>query len=105
MIEAIFFSKSEKLVGFNVKGHSGYAEAGFDIVCSAVSSASYLTANTITEVLKIPANVTVNDGDMELHIDIKNADACKTILEGFRLHLVSLGEQYKKYIHVKFTEV
>ena len=30
--------KHGRLVGFEAKGHSGYAEAGEDIVCAAVSA-------------------------------------------------------------------
>ena len=30
---------------FSVSGHSGSAEIGKDIICSAVSSASYMTVN------------------------------------------------------------
>lgn len=49
MIKAVFAVKGEKFIGFTVKGHSGYAESGNDIICAGVSSALMLTVNTITD--------------------------------------------------------
>ena len=43
MIKAVFAVKGEKFIGFTVKGHSGYAESGNDIICAGVSSALMLT--------------------------------------------------------------
>ena len=37
MIKAVFAVKGEKFIGFTVKGHSGYAESGNDIICAGVS--------------------------------------------------------------------
>ena len=52
MLSAKFFVlESGTIVGFEILGHSGYAESGKDIVCSAVSSAAYMTENNITDVM------------------------------------------------------
>ena len=48
MIYAEFFTRQEKLYGFKISGHAGYADKGEDIVCASVSSAVQLVANTIT---------------------------------------------------------
>ena len=51
MIFVRFLSEaSGNLVGFVMEGHAGYADPGEDIVCAAVSSVAYMTANTITEI-------------------------------------------------------
>lgn len=94
------------LCGFHVYGHSGYGEAGSDIVCAAVSSAVYLVANTITDVLHIPAHTQVMDGDLLLHVPSGDAKACRDIFEGLRLHLCDqLAVQYPQDINVSFLEV
>ena len=49
MIQVIFTVKDNDICGFEISGHSDYAEEGSDIVCAAVSSAALMTANTITE--------------------------------------------------------
>ena len=39
MTTATFFSEGSRIVGFEIKGHTGHAPAGEDIVCAAVTSA------------------------------------------------------------------
>ena len=64
MTEVKFLADKKCLYGFIISGHSSVNcddEEG-KIVCSAVSSAAYMTANTITEIQHINADVTENDG-------------------------------------------
>ena len=93
------------LVGFRISGHSGFAESGSDIVCAAVSSAVIMSANTITEVQHINADVTESDGFVNLNLSKSDAEKSRDILGGLRLHLTALSEQYSKDIKVKITEV
>lgn len=93
------------LVGFSMRGHAGYGEAGTDIVCAAVSSAAYLTANTITEILHADAQVSVYDSRMDVQIVRRDARMCRDILAGFKLHLLALEEQYPENIRVSYLEV
>lgn len=95
------------LVGFRITGHSGFAESGSDIVCSAISSAAYMTANTVTEIIKVSAEIDVNeaDGGMLLRVFQKDATACRDVLQGFKLHMLALEEQYSDYMIVNNTEV
>ncbi len=105
MIKVEFFGTPLTL-GFSISGHSGFAEEGSDIICSAVSSAAFMTANTITEVLNItPVELSVSDGNMYLKLDELSAHKCSDIMKGFVLHLSSLSEQYKQYIKVTISEV
>ena len=101
----LFQSDSELLIGFHLAGHAGAGQYGEDIVCAAVSSACYLVANTVTEILHIDARVTVQEGDMTFTISRKDAPACQPLLSGLRLHLTQLGSQYPDHILVKTTEV
>lgn len=69
------------------------------LVCASVSSAAYMTANTITEIIGDKADIEVNDGEMILNV--KNpSDKTIAILEGFKLHIQQLEEQYKDCIKV-----
>ena len=106
MIKVKFFhSKDDAPLGFAISGHSGYAEAGADIVCSAVSSASYLVANTIIEIMKIDACTDVSDGMMKITIPKDCATKTKDILLGFELHIKELTEQYPKNVTITTSEV
>lgn len=104
MIKVEFFGTSPNL-GFCISGHSGYAEEGFDIICATVSSAAYMTANTITDVIGAAPELKVKDGYMYLKLRPDDAQRCSDILDGFVLHMLSLSEQYKQYITVTISEV
>ena len=105
MITVTFNCSGNLICGFEILGHSGFSEEGSDIVCAAVSSAVYLAANTITEILHINADVTENDGFMSLSLSKREAVNSAVVLDGLRLHLTALSEQYTKYIKVKNSEV
>lgn len=105
MTTVIFQKQGDLLLGFKVKGHSGYAEEGEDIVCSAISSATIMAANTITEILNIKANLTVGDGILELELPQNEAEKADAVMQGLLLHLNALKEQYSKYIKLNFSEV
>lgn len=92
-------------VGFSVRGHAGYGEAGTDIVCAAVSSAAYLVANTVTEILHADAIAFASEGRMELQMNRRDASMCRDLLAGFKLHLLGLEEQYPENIRVSYLEV
>ena len=96
-----------ELVGFRITGHSGFAESGSDIVCASISSVAYMVANTITEIIRVSAEIDVDEenGDMLLRVFQKDATACRDILQGFKLHMLALEEQYSDYMIVNNTEV
>lgn len=66
-----------------------------------------MTANTITEIIRVSAEIDVNeaDGGMLLRVFQKDATACRDILQGFKLHMLALEEQYSDYMIVNNTEV
>lgn len=100
MITVKFFTERGNLQGFEVKGHSGLAERGNDILCAAVSSACYMTVNTLTEVLKSDVNVKVNeDGYMKAVIKNETSEA-ENLLKGFQMHINALAKDYQKNLKV-----
>ena len=89
--------------GFSVKGHCT-ADANDElgrIVCASVSSAAYLVANTITEVIKDEADISVNEktGEMLLSVPVPSNET-KVVICGFKLHIEQLSEQYPDCIKV-----
>ena len=96
-----FLADSKGLYGFEISGHSSVScddEIG-KIVCAAVSSAAYMTANTITEIIGDKAVAKVNDGEM--FFSVKEPDiASVKVLEGFKLHLTELSNQYSSNIKI-----
>ena len=105
MIRAVFFKNCEGLLsGFYISGHSEMAEAGNDVLCAFVSSAAYLTANTVTEIIGADADAEAEDGEMRLTVNEKLTE-CQTILAGLILHLEETEKQYPENLNVTITEV
>lgn len=104
MIFVDFFAAQGALTGFSAHGHADAAPHGEDIVCAAVSSACLLTANTITEVLHLPAEAKMEDGFLQLQLCGDTAPA-QVPLKGLKLHLSALAEQYPQSIQVLISEV
>ena len=105
MTSVKFLSKDESLYGFEIKGHSS-VDCNDDegkIVCAAVSSAAYMTANTITEIIGDDCNITVDDALMRVKV-ISPSEKTVAVLEGLKLHLTELSKQYSKRIKIT-TEV
>ncbi|MBQ8001593.1 MAG: ribosomal-processing cysteine protease Prp [Ruminococcus sp.] len=102
MTAVCFITSEELIIGFELKGHSDYAEEGSDIVCAAVSSAAYMTANTITDILCLEAEATADDGYMMMRLSSQDALKAQDILRGFELHMKELSQQYQNNIKVVF---
>ena len=98
MTKATFYFDGNVPYGFLISGHSGFAEDGEDIVCASVSSASYMVANTITEILKVNADINVSDAKMKLIVNKEQRHITKDILLGLKLHLEGLEEQYPEFL-------
>ncbi|MFR2561614.1 MAG: ribosomal-processing cysteine protease Prp [Anaeromassilibacillus sp.] len=62
-------------MGFRISGHSGSGEEGNDIICAAVSSAAYMTANTVTEIIGVEAQVAAEEGYMLVRIPASSRTA------------------------------
>lgn len=106
MIKADFYTiKTGELLGFCISGHSNYAKSGNDIICASVSSAAYMVANTITDVIHAIADIEIDDGYMYFMIQRKYIPSCQNILAGLKLHLITLEEQYSNNISVNYMEV
>lgn len=94
MTTAKFLFSDDIIVSFELSGHSGAGEEGTDIVCSAVSSAVYMAANTIIEIMKLNPETVVRNGYLKLSMNLDDARKSKMITDGLYLHLSELQGQY-----------
>ena len=100
MTTVTFHSAQGRIDGFLVEGHSGYAEAGADIVCAAVSAAVGLTECTINEVLGLRAPVKAREKDARISLKLpnglseENEYTCQNLLTGMMVYLQAMGEEY-----------
>lgn len=101
MTKVVFYGDSEKISGFCITGHSTSNENDDTgrLVCSAVSSAAYMTANTVTEIIGLHADVEVTDARMSFKVNSFNS-AADSVLRGFKFHMEQLAEQYENNIMI-----
>ena len=96
--------ENDRITGFSVSGHSGYAEAGSDIVCAAISAVVTMAEATINEICGAKAKVRVKDADARITLTLPAScdeeETVQAVLSGLLLTLVNLREQYPDYIEV-----
>ena len=103
MIKAVFFISGKNISGFSITGHADYSE-GDDIVCASVSSAAYMAANTLTDVIGVKADIEEQEGRMSVRTDSTSPEV-QTVLKGLRIHLKQLADQYPANIKCNNSEV
>ena len=105
MIHAVFERKNGRFCGFSVQGHAGFAEAGKDVVCAAVSSAVQYATILITESFREQDEESA-DGD-KITVRLKTPDKGQSahVLEGLYQHLIFVSEDYPGTIQIKILEV
>ena len=96
--------EDERITGFSVSGHSGYAEAGADIVCAAISTAVTMAEATINEVCGAKAKVRVKEDDARVTLTLPTScdeeETVQAVLAGMMLTLLSIQEDHPDYIEV-----
>ena len=104
MTRCEFFTEDDRITGFSVSGHSGYAEAGSDIVCAAISAVVTMAETTINDVCGAKAKVRVKDEQARITLTLPTScdeeEAVQAVLSGMMLTLLSLREDYPDYIEV-----
>ena len=105
MIKAKFFySKDDVCVGFEVYGHSGFADSGLDVVCSAVSCAVQMCCNGITEVVGACADIFVDSDTVSMKIE-SDDEKVQVLLESLRMEIGLLEENYSENVSLCVLEV
>ena len=94
----------DRITGFSVSGHSGYAESGSDIVCAAISAVISMAEATINDVCGANAKVRVKEEDARITLTLPTScdeeDAIQAVLAGMMLTLCSMRDDYSDYIEV-----
>ena len=100
MINISYKKKSKYINYIKISGHANYAEEGFDIVCSSVSSIAITTINAIIRIDEQSIIYSENDGLLEIGI-IKNNEIVNILIENMISMFEELEKQYDKYIKIK----
>ena len=97
--------EEDRITGFSVSGHSGYSEAGSDIVCAAVSAVVTMAEATINDVCGAKAKVRVKEQEnariaLTLPASCDEEESVQAVLAGMMLTLCSMRDDYPDNIEV-----
>ena len=104
MTRCEFFTEEDRITGFSVSGHSGYAEAGSDIICAAISALVTMAEATINDVCGAKAKVRIKQEDARVTLTLPAScdeeETVQAVLAGMLLTLCSLRDEHPDYIEV-----
>ena len=105
MTRCEFFTEEDRITGFSISGHSGYAEAGSDIVCAAISAVVTMAEATINDVCGAKAKVRVKEQEnaritLTLPASCDEEESVQAVLAGMMLTLCSMRDDYPDNIEV-----
>ena len=111
------FGEARKIVRITAEGHSGYAKAGRDIVCAAVSSSFEFMINSITEAFALSGSCDVTAKPeipfIELRLDRFYSSArdardeyiVSKLAGGFIDHVKNIESQFGGYIKIRMKDL
>ena len=106
MTTVTFRMEGDRITGFDSQGHSGYAEAGADIVCAGITSAIRLVEATVNDVLGLAASVKVRESDASISFRLPGGLAptaestCQALLTGMMVYFTQLHDEYPENVEV-----
>lgn len=93
-------------------GHAEYADAGYDIVCAAVSSQVISVENSLQQLLKIPVETVVNEvegGYLQLKMPVITQKQLhkdgQLLLNHLVFALTVLAENYPEFIKIQESTI
>lgn len=110
MTDITFYrDKADRIRRVAAHGHTGYAEAGSDIVCAAVSALLLNAANGLSDVVGADISCQVQDGLVSFVLpgELPECEAygAQVLLDSLFLSITSLAQQYNEYITLHESEV
>ena len=105
---SIIKTRNGEYKGFNCIGHSGYAEAGEDIVCAAVSVLVINTINSLDRLAGEKFKLVTNEeeGLIDCRFEKCINEKSQLLLDSMVLGLQEIKKQYgKTFIDLTFEEV
>lgn len=106
-----FFRRSDgALIGYQAEGHSGYAHAGADIVCAAVSALTQTTLNGLKNVLKAPVMFDVDDerafieARLTPEASLEQTEDAQLLLTTLLEGLQAIQRDYPRNVRIIFKE-
>ena len=115
MTTVVFYKANGYYYGFEEQGHTGYAESGDDILCSALSAMSMLIINAIEITYNSTVDYTVDEQTTNIRLIAKSAlpkyesderkqFAISGLIQAYFYQFMDLVEDYYEFLDVKEIE-
>ncbi len=118
MINVVFYTKKDYIIGYKIEGHSDYYKRlsvkirrffkgnnEKDVICASVSSAAYMAAVGLKEVLKRTIFYRENSfGFMELYLKDESDKESEIIFRSLKTILEKIEKEYKGNIIIRTEE-
>lgn len=105
MVKVVIFYQDEYITGFTVKGHAGYADAGYDIYCAGISAITQTALAGLLKHMKTKPDFSVKKGDLRVklphNLDEEDRYKAQIILSTMEAGLSSLKEAYRDYVQLE----
>jgi uncharacterized protein YsxB (DUF464 family) len=106
----LYLDASSRITGFSIKGHSGYAEEGSDIVCAAVSALALTTDNALCRLVGLsPIERGGEDGFLEVLLPEKMTDQqmhdAQLLMNTLHIGLENIAQAYPDYVRLTTRKV
>ena len=105
MTRITIFKKNGKICEYQIKGHSGFAEEGSDIVCAGISTAGQMALIALNEVLKLDVEFDIKDA--YLHVFLKDFQDAKAqvVLRAMEKTFEDITKNYDKNVRMEVRDV
>ena len=115
MTTITFYKTGGFYYGFEEQGHTGFAESGEDILCSALSAMTMLIINAIEVTYASHVDYTIDEETTDIRLiaksalpkyekDEKKQYAVSGLIQAYFYQLMDLVEEYYDYLDVKEVE-
>lgn len=90
---------SVRLDGITINGHAGYAEAGKDIVCAAVTALTENLIDSIESLTKDEIQYEISPGRVDIHYKDLSEDG-KLLVDSFFLGISGISQDFPEYVKI-----
>ena len=103
----ILRNKNQEYRGFRCEGHAGFASAGSDIVCAAVSALVTNTINSVEELTEDDFFGEIDENNAVIAIEFNDVPSreAKLLMDSLILGIQGIQQEHKKYVKLTFKEV
>ena len=106
MITVTIYKDSGQYAGFTARGHAGYAEEGFDIVCAAASALTINCLNSLEAFTEDSFRGEEKDGFVSCRFPQELSEQGRLLMDSMVLGLTDIENSYgQPYIRIEIKEV